>query len=76
MVFYNKEPFGGDTKYFGSAIVAKTYADMHRGKGKPRDIKDFMPKFEEKKPQSPDDMVRFAEMMTAALGGEDKREKE
>jgi len=68
------EPFGGDQEYLGSAIVAQTVANANRGKGqRPYKTSEFIPKFKEK-PQGVDQMIQFAETMTYALGGEDKRE--
>ncbi len=77
MAFAQHEPFGGDTIYIGNAIVAATVANVHRGKNqKAYDIQDFMPEFGEKKPQTVEEMLQFAHMMTIGLGGKDLREEE
>ena len=75
MAFYNMEPFGGDTQFYGSAIVASTVANVNRGKNKPAyKTTDFMPKFK-KSAQTTEEMMQFAEMMTIGLGGNDNRSK-
>ena len=75
MIFYNREPFGGDTQYLGHAITASTIANVNRGKGKKAfTADDFMPEFKENKPQSTEEMINFAAAMTAALGGQDNRD--
>ncbi len=64
MVFYNMEPFGGDTQYLGHAITASTIANVNRKKGqKAYDAEDFIPKFKKEKKQSMDEMVGLAQMM-------------
>lgn len=74
MCFSELEPFGADAYYLGPAIVAQTVANVNREKGKKAyKTEDFMPKFGESEPQSADQMMQFAQMMTVALGGEDKR---
>ena len=73
MIFYNLEPFGGDTEYLGHAITASTVANVNRQKGqKAYSAEDFMPKFK-KQEQTTDEMIGIAAMFTAAAGGEDKR---
>lgn len=70
MAFYQVEPFGGETQYLGSAIVASTVANSNRGKGKKAaKMEDFMPKFERPKEQTVEDQIHFAAILTAALGG-------
>jgi len=74
--FYNLEPFGANAEFLGHAITASTFANIHRGKRKkPFTTEDFMPKFERKQQtnQTVEQQVEFAAMMTAALGGQDKR---
>lgn len=76
LLYYRVEPFGTRASYLGTAIVAKTVADVNRPKGKPPyKVDQFMPEFEEHE-QEVDDMLRFAEMLTIAMGGEDKRWQE
>jgi hypothetical protein len=76
MAFSLLEPFGGDAQYIGHAITAATVANGNRGKGKkPVEVKDFLPKFR-KRQQTPGEQIQFAEMMTAALGGQDLREEQ
>ncbi len=71
--FAQLEPFGGEHDYLGYAIVAMVVANANRGKGSsPYKVEDFIPKFRDK-PQGVDQMLQYAEMMTAALGGEDRR---
>ncbi len=71
--YYQVEPFGEERADLRSAIVATNIANGNRAKGqKPYKIEDFMPKFE-KKSQSREEMIQVAAMMTAALGGQDRR---
>jgi hypothetical protein len=70
MAFYSLEPFGGDTAYLGHAITASTVANVNRGKGKKAfKVDDFMPKFERKKPQTAEEQIHYAAMITAAMSG-------
>lgn len=72
MAFYQVEPFGWDAHAVGHAITAATVANANRGKGKkPARVEDFIPKW--KKPQTVEEQIQFAAMMTAALGGHDLR---
>jgi len=77
MAFGQLEPFGAEAGYIGHAIVASTVANRHRGSSeKNYEVSDFMPKRKKKEPQSVEEMIQFAEMYTAALGGKDLRDKE
>lgn len=73
---YSKlEPFGSEAYYLGFAIVASVIANVNRSKGQSAyKAKDFMPKFEDTEPQSVDQMLQFAEMITIGMGGKDLRE--
>jgi hypothetical protein len=76
MAYYSVEPFGGDTEYYGSAIVAATVANSNRKKGsKAAKPADFIPKFE-KQEQTVDGMIQIAQMMTIGLGGQDLRSEQ
>ena len=69
------EPFKAEVPYLGSAIVAQTVANFHKGKGQQAyKTKDFMPDFKPKKPQTTEEMIGLAEQITAFHGGKDKRE--
>lgn len=59
----------------GHAITSATIANANRGKNqKAYKPADFMPDFEKaNKTQSTEEMIQFAEYMTAVLGGKDKR---
>jgi len=73
IAFSQLEPFGSEMESLGHAITASTVANVNRGKGqKPYKVEEFMPKFENE-PQSVDQMVQIAAMMTAGLGGQDLR---
>lgn len=73
MQFAKVEPFGSEASYIGHAITAQTVANVNRKKGsKPFKLRDFMPQFEREE-QSVGQMVQMAEMLTAVMGGEDKR---
>ena len=73
MIFYEREPFGFEAESLGHAVTASTIANANRQKGKKYSPEDFMPKFQKQKEQTVDDMIGFAAMMTAALGGKDER---
>lgn len=76
MEFYRLEPFGTEAEMLGHAITSSVVANANRGRGD-REYKpaDFMPKFERQE-QSVDEMVQFAAMYTAAMGGQDLRDVE
>ncbi len=77
MIYHQLEPFGSVTQYYGHAITSSVVANVMRGKGdKTYQPSDFMPKFEEKKPQSTDEMLQIAKIYTIALGGKDLRNKQ
>ena len=77
MAFGQLEPFGAEIGFLGHAITASIVANVNRGKGqKAYTAADFMPEFGTTEPQSVDEMIQFAAMYTAALGGEDLREEE
>jgi len=74
MAYYALEPFGSETKYIGSAIVAATIQNSNRGKNdKVCQPSDFIPEFG--KYQSENHQIQIAEAMTMALGGSDQRAK-
>jgi len=75
MLFYGLEPFGTEVEFLGHAITSSTIANVNRAKGKKAaKPEDFMPKFEQKKEQSIDEMIGMVSMMNAAYGGKDLRE--
>ena len=77
MAFEQLEPFGSRASYYGHAITAATIANVYRKKGaKAYTAEDFIPKFTPPKAQTTTEMIEFAAMMTAALGGQDLRERD
>jgi len=77
MAFGQLEPFGAESNFLGHAITASTVANVNRAKGqKAYEVSDFMPNMEGKKEQTEAEMIQFAEMWTAAMGGKDLRHKE
>lgn len=73
-IFYQVEPFGSEADYLGHAIVASTVANVNRGKGQNAlSPSDFLPVFEKKKEQTPEDMLSLAVMLNTAYGGKDLR---
>jgi hypothetical protein len=71
VAYYQVEPFGEERADVRSAIVAATVANSNRGKDqKVMEIQDFMPKFEAKEPQSVEEMIAFAALLTSGMGGE------
>ena len=72
MAYEQLEPFGANAQFIGSAIVATTVANRHRGKKeKPHKLEEFMPVFDKKKPE-PKKMVQAAEMITIMYNEMDK----
>lgn len=67
MAFFGLEPFGFEAEFLGHAQTAATIANVNRGKGKAMKVQDFMPK--EQETQTPEQMIQFAAMFTAAAGG-------
>ncbi len=78
MAFYRLEPFGSEANYLGHAITSATVMNSQRTKkSKVFKPETFMPDFERvTEEQTTDEMIAFAEMMTAAFGGKDKRKHE
>ena len=74
-VDYEKiEPFGEERADLRAGIIASTYANIHRGKGKAFVPSDFMPKFGQKKKQQPwEEQLRLVEMYNLMYGGQDLR---
>ena len=79
--YLHQEPFGEVMADYRAGIVAATVANVNRGsKGKALEPKDFMPKhwFDKDSDDEPgeDDwrnQMAMAAMITAAMGGTDKR---
>jgi hypothetical protein len=70
LAYYGLEPFGAERNDLGHAITASTIANANRGKQKrPFKVEEFMPKFDKPKGQTPEQMIQFAAMMTAAGNG-------
>ncbi len=70
MVFYNVEPFGGDTQYLGHAITASTIANVYRKKGaKEYNPGDFMPDFKKKERQTTEQMIENVKMWNEVFKG-------
>lgn len=69
MAFFQMEPFGAEIDLLGHTITSATVANAHKPKGhrayKPS---DFMPELD-KPPQTVEEMIQFATMMTAAFKG-------
>lgn len=58
MLIYRQDPWGGFRSDLQSGIVASTMANTMRGKGgRALSAKDFMPKFEQPKPQGMQEML-------------------
>lgn len=71
MAFANIEPFGAESEYLGSAIVAATVANVNRNpkRGKAFEVKDFLPRFGASK-QTVEEQLQIAAMLTAAYNPE------
>lgn len=58
MLVYRQDPWGGFRSDLQAGIVASTMANTMRGKrGKPCKAIDFIPKFEQRKPQGLQEML-------------------
>lgn len=58
---------------FNSALICSVIANVNRGKGKPFQPSDFMPKEKKRQPKmSPEEMVEILRMITLQAGGEVK----
>ena len=68
LAFYNLEPWGGELDYYGHAITASTIVNARPGTKKKVKPEDFIPKFR-RKAQTTGEMINFAAMVTAAMGG-------
>ena len=69
MAYDRIEPFGEERADLRSAQIACILANVNRGKGqKVFKIDDFMPKFEPRKRQTPEEMAKMLEMTAKALG--------
>jgi hypothetical protein len=67
--FYTLEPFGRDADFQGHAQTAAMIYNVNRGKNdKPLKVEDLMPKGKAP-PQSNEQMLQFASMMTLGMGG-------
>jgi hypothetical protein len=75
-IAYSKiEPFDERRADLRSAIIAKTIADINRGKYKPPyKIEIFMPKYERRR-QTWQEQLKIVEALNAAFGGRDERDK-
>ena len=80
MAFYELEPFGPERNDVGAGIVASTIANVNRDpkkRKKPFSPSDFVPQFgTEKKERDWQDLLAHVEMLNAAFGGVDKRQKQ
>jgi hypothetical protein len=66
--FYKIEPFGRDADFQGHAQTAAMIHNRSLGKNeKALKVEDLMPRIQE--PQTTDQMIDFARMMTAAMSG-------
>lgn len=69
MAFYELEPFGREADFQGHAQTAAMIYNVNRGKNdKPAKVEDFMPR-EPDPPQTTNQMLQFARMLTVAMGG-------
>lgn len=76
MVFFQYEPFGTRIEFTQHAVTASAIVNVNRKKGSPaHKVEEFVPEFKPQKEQTVDDMIGFAAMMTAAMGGKDLREE-
>ena len=72
--FYKLEPFGRDADFQGHAQTAAMIYNVNRGKDdKPLKVADLMPQ-EPKAPQTANQMLQFARMLTIGMGGKVKGE--
>lgn len=77
IAFSQLEPFGSEANFLGHAITSTVIANVNRAKGqKAYEPEDFMPQFEDRDPQTVEEMIQIAHMLTIAMGGQDLRNKE
>ena len=78
--YYAHEPFGEERADVRSAIIAQTFANVHRKRGtRPLSYTEFMPHFgPPPEPKTPDDLLAKIIGINAAMGGSfvDKRPKQ
>jgi hypothetical protein len=76
MAYDRLSPIGDERADLRSALIATVLANVNRDPKKQRAFKldDFLLRFEEKPAQTADEMLRIAEVITAAFGGVDKRQ--
>lgn len=68
--WYAMEPFGEQRDDLRIGVLAATVCNLlSSGKGKLAKPSDFMLKFEDEKPQKPEDMMNALRMVHEALGG-------
>lgn len=74
MAFHQIDPITAEREDYRAGVIAATVANAHRRKGA-RAMKpgDFMPKFGRRRRQSVDEMIKIAEEITKAMGGQDLR---
>ena len=79
MAYFTIEPWGEERADLRAGIVASVIANVNRDPRKrPRPYRpeDFMPRFGAPRRQSWQEQLRIAEIITAAMGGEDRRRKD
>lgn len=67
------EPFGPEMDFWRAGLIAATFANLHRKKGKkPYTAEDFMPrsmvKRKKRKQQTPQDMLSYVKGLGAIYG--------
>ena len=77
MMYYRMEPFGQERDNLHAGIIASVFANANRKKGKKAfEIKDFMLQFTRKEKKTDQQLLSKVEMLNAAFGGMDLRNKD
>lgn len=71
-IFSNSEPFGFEADFIGHAQTAQVIVNRNLGENEqPYDIKEFMPKIEEKQNEmTPETQTLYFKMLAEAFGGQ------
>lgn len=77
--FARIEPFGEERADWRAALVASVIAEVNRGRTKrrkPYQPKDFLLRFGGPRRQTWQSQLQFVEMLNAAFGGKDERQRQ
>lgn len=70
MAYFEVDPFGEERADLRAGIVASAVANANRVKGKSFKPKDFMPQFDQKRPQGAGEQISIVKQLHRQLGGQ------